>query len=104
MLICGPIVIHPERRQVFTLHGKPIPLSGALLNALLHLAAADGQVVSRLELSAAALVGGMEAGERTLDTLICGLRRRLPLTDEGQRVVLTIRNVGYWMKAPVRLP
>jgi two-component system response regulator CpxR len=78
-----------------SIDGAEAELTGVEFSLLEALARAAGTVVSRDELSQAALFRRASAFDRSLDVHISNLRRKLgPAADGGERIK-TVRGVGY---------
>ncbi len=88
------LVIDPERHDVRR-DGQPIPLTPKEFQILVTLARHPGQVLSRGALAMAAFGHGYEGLERTVDTHIFNLRRKLETTPSEPRYILTVFGVGY---------
>jgi two-component system response regulator CpxR len=93
-IVLQDLVIHPDRREA-TYAGHPIPLTTVEFDVLHLLAVASGRVVSRDEISKAALGRAYTAYDRSVDMHVMNLRRKLqPLA--GDRVqIKTVRSAGY---------
>ena len=95
----GDLTLDPGARQV-RVGEEEVALTGVefeLLAALVHEA---GRVVSRDELSRAALGRPASAWERSLDVHMSNLRRKLgPRPDRGERIK-TVRGTGYLYVRP----
>ena len=97
----GPVTLHPGRRHVFDASGARLQLTAAEFDLLLALAQADGRPVTHEALSRAALRHGVSGPQdRSLGTLVCSLRRKLPRDEDGHWMIQSVRSVGYWMRAP----
>ncbi len=88
------VVVDLGTRTV-TVAGEEITLTGVEFSLLETLARSAGTVVSRNELSQAALYRRANAFDRSLDVHISNLRRKLgPAPGKGERIK-TVRGVGY---------
>jgi two-component system, OmpR family, response regulator CpxR len=74
---------------------EEIPLTGVEFSLLETLVRSAGNVVSRDELSRAALFRRASAFDRSLDVHISNLRRKLGPTAVGGERIKTVRGVGY---------
>lgn len=93
-MIVDDVIVDLGTRSV-TVAEVEIDLTGvefSLLEALMHSA---GSVVSRDELSQAALYRRTSAFDRSLDVHISNLRRKLGLAPDGGDRIKTVRGVGY---------
>lgn len=100
----GPIQFNILRRTVHTSDGQRIMLTTAEFSALEALANAGGAVVSRDDLSKAALCRSWRAEDRSVDQIMFNLRRKLPVDEKGGTLVQSIRGAGYWMRKPDARP
>lgn len=100
MLTIGPIRIDLARRVVTHLDGKLIPLTGAEFRVVQALAVAHGRDLTRETLTRVALHRSLNTFDRSIDQLVFGLRRKLPMDQHGMPLIQTVRGVGYWMQAP----
>ncbi len=85
----GALEIDPETRRV-TVDGEPVHLTPTEFDLLKVLAARPGAVHSREQLLADVWGWRDGAGQRTVDSHIRGLRRKL-----GSRLVRTVHGIGY---------
>ena len=88
------VVVDLGTRAV-TVADEEITLTGVELSLLELLVRSAGNVVSRDELSRAALFRRASAFDRSLDVHISNLRRKLGPTVEGGERIKTVRGVGY---------
>jgi two-component system phosphate regulon response regulator PhoB len=91
----GDMVIHLGRREV-TIKGRPVNLTYTEFGILEQLAMRPEWVLGRSELVAALRGGQYPVGDRSVDTHILGLRKKLG--PEGRRIE-TVRGVGYRLKS-----
>jgi two-component system response regulator CpxR len=82
------------------LGGAPIPLTGVEMAVLEALLRSAGRVVTRDELSRAALLRPASALDRSLDMHLSNLRRKLGPLPGGSERIKTIRAVGYQYVRP----
>jgi DNA-binding response OmpR family regulator len=88
-IVAGELEVDPARRRVHVA-GKEIHLTPTEFDLLAHLARAPGVVFSREQLLTDVWGYADGSGERTVDTHIAGLRRKV-----GADVVRTAHGVGY---------
>lgn len=88
------VVVDLGTRTV-TVAGEEIDLTGVEFSLLESLVRSAGNVVSRDELSKAALFRRASAFDRSLDVHISNLRRKLGPTEGGGDRIKTIRGSGY---------
>jgi two-component system, OmpR family, response regulator RegX3 len=91
----GRLMIGRASREVL-LDGSPVDLSHSEFDILLALTSHPGHVVTRPDLIAAKERGcRSEGGERTIDTHIKNLRRKLGDDPRNPRYVVTVNRFGY---------
>ena len=85
--------------RVVTRRGEPIDLAPKEFDLLLALLARRNAVVSRLELMKNVWGYADSVVTRTVDTHIAELRRKLEDDPGAPRYILTVRKIGYRLKA-----
>jgi two-component system response regulator CpxR len=90
----GPIRLTMANHQV-RVGGEPVTLTGAELRVLELLMRSAGQVISREALTEQALGRKLTAYDRSIDTHISNLRRKLGLNSPGDPEIRNIRGSGY---------
>jgi two-component system OmpR family response regulator len=90
----GDYKVEVARRLVTGPEG-PVPLTAAEFAALQALLEANGQPVSREQLSETALRRPWRPEDRSIDQLIFSLRRKLADADRIQRMIQSVRGAGY---------
>ncbi len=99
--VIGPLRLDRDRFTAQIREGdvdRDLDLTAHELRLLIALADADGRVLSRAQL-VSVLVGDCVITERTVDSHLCNLRRKLgPLKD----TIETVRGVGYRLLRPAR--
>ncbi len=93
-LVVGPLDIQPERQQA-TLNGEDLKLTNTELRILHVLAERPGAVAARDFLSRYALGRELLPQDRTLDTHVSNLRRKLERVDASGCSIVTVRGSGY---------
>jgi DNA-binding response OmpR family regulator len=88
-IVAGPLEIDPAARRV-RLHGETIHLPPTEFDLLVHLARSPGVVFSRDRLLSEVWGWDVDAGSRTVDTHVAGLRKKL-----GAGWVRTAHGIGY---------
>ena len=86
--------LHPESRSV-TCGGKPVSLTGAEFDLLYTFLRSPGKIISREDLTQAALGRPMSAMDRSIDVHVSNLRRKLGPYDGEQERIKAIRGSGY---------
>jgi DNA-binding response OmpR family regulator len=93
-LIVGPITLNSGTRQVHVA-GKPVALTGAEFRVLELLMRSAGQVISRDSMTEQALGRKLAAYDRSIDTHISNLRRKLDLEAGRNPEIKNVRGSGY---------
>ncbi len=93
-LAAGPVEMDLKSRQV-TAGGKPIRLTGTEFELLRRLLDAPGEVVSRDELSREALGRRLLPYDRSIDTHVSNLRRKLEDAGVESPSIQSQRGIGY---------
>lgn len=99
--VFGPLRIDRDRFKALVMEGgdeRDLDLTAHELRLLAALAEAPGRVLSRGQL-AQALVGDCVITERTIDTHLCNLRRKL---GSHRNLLETVRGAGYRFAEPRR--
>ena len=104
VLHVGPIRINAGRRTVHTADGRQVALTSTEFSILELLANAAGTTVSRDDLSKVALGRPWQPDDRSVDQLVFTLRQKLPRDESGTVLIQSIRGIGYWLRAPDRVP
>jgi len=90
----GELVIDEVRREV-SVRGRPVSLTPTEWGLMLALANVPGRVYSRLELINLALGHEFEGYERTIDSHVKNLRRKIERDPGRPRIVVTVLGGGY---------
>jgi DNA-binding response OmpR family regulator len=93
-LTAGPLRLHLRRREAM-LGSEPLKLTNAEFQILAALMRVPGDVVSREALTATALGRQLLPDDRSLDTHISNLRKKLGALPSGQTLIRSIRGSGY---------
>ena len=86
--------LHPDSRSV-TCNGKPVVLTGAEFDLLYSFLRNPGKIISREDLTQAALGRPMSPMDRSIDVHVSNLRRKLGPYDGEQERIKAIRGSGY---------
>jgi DNA-binding response OmpR family regulator len=86
--------LHPESRSV-TCGGKPVTLTGAEFDLLYTFMRSPGKIISREDLTQAALGRPMSPMDRSIDVHVSNLRRKLGTYDSNHERIKAIRGSGY---------
>jgi DNA-binding response OmpR family regulator len=93
----GELVIHVEKRQVF-LGEKLVDLTPIEFDLLRIMAKNPGRVYSRMQLLDMVQGDAYEGYERTVDSHIKNLRRKIEPDPEHPQYITTVYGVGYRME------
>lgn len=88
------VELHPESRSV-TCGGRPVSLTGAEFDLLHAFLRSPGKIISREDLTQAALGRPMSPMDRSIDVHVSNLRRKLGSYDGDQERIKAIRGSGY---------
>jgi DNA-binding response OmpR family regulator len=93
-LVVGPITLHTGTHQVHV-GGATVALTGAEFRVLEILMRSAGQVISRESMTEQALGRKLVAYDRSIDTHISNLRRKLDLEAGKNPEIKNVRGSGY---------
>ena len=102
-LIVGPIKLHTGTHLVHV-GDRTVPLTGAEFRVLEVLMRSAGQVISREAMTEQALGRKLAAYDRSIDTHISNLRRKLELAIGMNPEIKNVRGSGYTLTRPEGLP
>jgi DNA-binding response OmpR family regulator len=88
------LALDVEKRQA-TVRGTPVELTRQEFDLLALLAARPGMVFSRAALLQQVWRGDAYVTERTVDTVVSRLRRKVELDAQNPEMILTAWGVGY---------
>jgi two-component system response regulator CpxR len=88
------VELHPESRSV-NRSGKSVTLTGAEFDLLHAFLRSPGKIISREDLTQAALGRPMSPMDRSIDVHVSNLRRKLGPYDGSQERIKAIRGSGY---------
>lgn len=97
------VELHPESRSV-TCGGKPVTLTGAEFDLLYTFLRSPGKIISREDLTQAALGRPMSPMDRSIDVHVSNLRRKLGTYDGNHERIKAIRGSGYVYLLPGEQP
>ena len=95
----GPLRAVYKRREAF-LDGQPLKLTNAEFIVLVTLMRSGGEVVSREALTRAALGRALLPDDRSLDTHISNLRKKLSREGDSEIHIRSVRGSGYVLVTP----
>jgi DNA-binding response OmpR family regulator len=90
----GPLTLDCKRREL-TANGQPVVLTAGEMRVLEQLMRHPGQVLTRAQLTQLALDRPIEAYDRSVDTLISKLRRKLAAAGIPRDCIRGLRGHGY---------
>jgi len=93
-LQAGPLTMDLDQHQV-QVQGRPVHLTRTEFKLLQVLAENPGRTFTRLELIEKALGYGYEGLERSVDSHVKNLRRKLDEANAGNALIETVFGVGY---------
>lgn len=93
-LTAGALVMLPQKRQA-AWHGTPLDLTSTEYSLLEVLARHAGRVVSKHELSEAALGRPLARFDRSIDVHLSSIRHKLAAFPGGGACIQTVRGRGY---------
>lgn len=93
-LTAGPMVLDRKRRKLF-LDDTEVKLTAAELRVLEQLMQRSGEVLSRAHLTELALNRPLEAYDRSIDTLISKMRKKLADAGFTGNCIRSLRGHGY---------
>lgn len=99
ILKAGGIVLHEDTRNV-TINGKELKLTPNEFGLLRLLMANPGRVFSRGELVSRVQGYDYEGYDRTVDTHIKNLRRKISALLPGEEIISSIYGIGYRLNEP----
>jgi len=99
LITAGDVAIDPDRRRV-TVRGLEVDLTATEFDTLVALASAPGRVFSRMELLDRVQGESYVGYERTIDTHIKNLRRKIEVDPHHPQLIETLYGVGYRFREP----
>jgi DNA-binding response OmpR family regulator len=93
-IAAGALALDVEKRQA-TVRGTPVELTRQEFDLLALLAARPGMVFSRAALLQQVWRGDAYVTERTVDTVVSRLRRKVEIDAQNPEMILTAWGVGY---------
>jgi len=93
-LVVGPLTLNLLRKEL-RIHAEPVAITAAEMRVLEQLMRQPDEVISRPKLTELALDRPIEAYDRSIDTLISKLRRKLSAAGIGRDCIRSLRGHGY---------
>jgi DNA-binding response OmpR family regulator len=97
------VELHPESRSV-NCGGKPVSLTGAEFDLLSTFLRSPGKIISREDLTQAALGRPMSPMDRSIDVHVSNLRRKMGPYEGDQERIKAVRGSGYVYLLPGEQP
>jgi DNA-binding response OmpR family regulator len=97
----GPFILTPARRSVRIIAGEAIDLTGAEYNLLAALVDRANRVMTRDAIADLTRKEDWEGFDRSIDTLVSRLRRKLAPHADATALIQTVRGEGYILAANV---
>jgi two-component system response regulator BaeR len=98
-LVAGPIILDEEMRQV-TIGNEALNLTPSEFGLLQVMMAHPGRVYSRNELISKVQGYDFEGYDRTIDTHVKNLRKKIASRIPGEEIISTVYGVGYKFTEP----
>ncbi len=95
-------ILAPARRSLTTVEGEEITLTGAEFNLLSALVERCNRVLSRDAIADLIRKDNWEGFDRSIDTLVSRLRRKLAAHVDAAQLIQTVRGEGYVLAADVK--
>lgn len=96
------LVLTPSRRLLATTAGRSVELTGAEYNLLVAFVEKANRVLSRDAIADITRKDSWDAFDRSIDTLVSRLRRKLAPHVDAAHLIQTVRGEGYVLAAEVR--
>jgi len=100
-LVVGDVRVDPGARSVHR-GEQTIELTAVEFDLLLILMRAAGQVIGREKLTRDVLGREFSPFDRSIDTHVCNLRKKLGLLDNGAERIKGVRGIGYLYPTPTQ--
>ena len=98
----GGLIFTPGRRSIATAAGQPIDLTGAEFNLLAVFVERANRILSRDAIAEITHKDDWDGFDRSIDTLVSRLRRKLSTSVEAAQIIQTVRGEGYVLAADVK--
>lgn len=96
------LVFIPTRRRVETSDGKPVDLTAAEFALMAALVERPNRILTRDTIVSITRSGHWDGFDRSVDTLVSRLRRKLSQNTDFDGLIQTVRGEGYVLAAPVK--
>jgi two-component system, OmpR family, response regulator len=95
-------VFKPDQRALVGPNGEPVDLTGAEYNLIAAFIDRPNRVLSRDAIADLTRKDDWEAFDRSIDTLVSRLRRKLAPHSDASQLIQTVRGEGYVLAADVK--
>lgn len=95
-------VLTPVRREMKTSAGVPVELTGAEYNLIAAFVERPNRILTRDMIADITRKDDWEAFDRSIDTLVSRLRRKLSAHTDAAALIQTVRGEGYVLASDVR--
>jgi len=95
-------VLIPSRRQLTAANGEGIELTGAEFNLLAAFVERPNRILTRDAIADLTRRDDWDAFDRSIDTLVSRLRRKLAPFADASQLIQTVRGEGYVLAAEIR--
>ena len=95
-------VLTPSRRELKTASGAQVDLTGAEYNLIAALLDRPNRVLTRDAIAEVTRKDDWEAFDRSIDTLVSRLRRKLAQHTDAAQLIQTVRGEGYVLASEVK--
>jgi DNA-binding response OmpR family regulator len=99
-LAIGAFLLDTRARNLTDVEGRSVPLTTAEFDLLAVLVRHAGQVMSRERLISATKRRRFESMDRTIDTLVRRLRRKIEVDPDNPHLIKTVHGTGYLFSGP----
>jgi DNA-binding response OmpR family regulator len=99
-LAFGAFLLDTRARNLTDVEGRSVPLTTAEFDLLAVLVRHAGQVMSRERLISATKRRRFESMDRTIDTLVRRLRRKIEVDPDNPHLIKTVHGTGYLFSGP----
>lgn len=95
-------VLTPSRRELSAVSGEQVELTGAEYNLVVALVDRPNRIMSRDAIADATKKDDWDAFDRSIDTLVSRVRRKLSRHSSSANLIQTVRGEGYVLACEVR--
>ena len=96
----GRCVFDMDKAKLYSAEGKEIAVTAMEFELLQAFARNPNRVLSRDQLLGLAGAGELDPFDRSIDTRIARLRKKIELSPDAPQSIRTVRGVGYSLRLP----